>query len=747
MNIDQLTNKEDYSIPNTPDINIIELSSEDASLKESSVAPSAPVKKPTVKQQKKIKRVLYNYRKDPRYKGQPLEFEIHLNQEEGTLVNFSELVKNYLDEQEARKKELGEVTESDSQLSEALVSGSHSEDESSGDSSENLEDSATTLDEEEIQDDLLKGFLKRANAYNYGTGSEGDVSDIGEYDYHDYFIDDSELLNAPKKKNNRKSKAKVGGKLQSEQLSQSEDEPNFNEFGKDPRGISRFFVHYGPLPSTSDGKTEPPKPKTRPKPSVGPRLSKKQSTLGAPGSSLLVPHNPIKKTPTKKVPKKELPLNPTKSTNLLKQTTQARKEIDINNFTSEDSELGPSSSTSASDLEQASNIRTTSSLQPNGSRPILNSPNHREHIHARPPLKFQPKSNEKPVGKNLTSLKPFTSKFSLNPPKSSAKATRSPPNVREVSDGPLKKILNSPTSPLRPILTLKPISKRRKLLTPNVKAARQQREWYRNLPIPPSLEVGPESHEFAPELERLFLDLKHTIKIDMVPYGAVPVTVKTITLDLIRVHLRFNLTSSGNPPINFIQRLSFIYGQDRLYILKLISKMFLADQLAQRIKEKEEEMESLKQAIIEKTSKPTSESKKFIWDTKMREQVCRLAQLEKAIYHLTIKKLSAEGKNDVSLSEESCLTKVCSEIFQLFPEAYNVSIKRIITNNMDNLEPLEPDFSLEKFFLDRPKQTLDRASTSHDPIRTISYKEPQTISPSQDSTRLPSINLPDSSLM
>lgn len=172
MNIDQLTNKEDYSIPSSSiGIRIGFTSSEDENRQEEKETPSRPVKKQRVKRRRKTKRVLYDYRKDPRYDGLPLEFDVPLNNEDGTLVNFAELVKNHLDEQEARKRELGESTENESNFTEALESGSQTQtqtqDEDGEDLSENLDDDSPISGGEDIQDEFLLGLLRKAKAGEY----------------------------------------------------------------------------------------------------------------------------------------------------------------------------------------------------------------------------------------------------------------------------------------------------------------------------------------------------------------------------------------------------------------------------------------------------------------------------------------------------------------------------------------------------------------------------------------------------
>lgn len=166
MDISQITNQDDSpsNLGHNP-ISINLITSSDEKEHETSLAAKPPVRKVRVKRKRKAKRTLYDYRNDPRFKGQPLEFEIKL-EEGGTLVNYAELVKNHLDQIEADENSQEEESEGDSDSSEAIESDILSQDENevSGDS---LIPSSPVSGEEGIQDEFLLRLLRNSKQGKY----------------------------------------------------------------------------------------------------------------------------------------------------------------------------------------------------------------------------------------------------------------------------------------------------------------------------------------------------------------------------------------------------------------------------------------------------------------------------------------------------------------------------------------------------------------------------------------------------
>ncbi|KAI0224111.1 hypothetical protein L0F63_000256 [Massospora cicadina] len=663
MNIEDLTNGESTHSPDRgvgAGIDVIGSSDNDVR----STSPSTPVAKRAPKKlRRRLKPGLYDYRVDPRYKGQKLVFDIPL-QPEGIVVNFQQLVKDYLDAEEIRKRELGELSEEGGFASEAMEA---SQSQGSGSVGE-VDDALMPIPgEEAIEDEFLLGLLKKARSgvyeperhssfieltfenigLSWDLDSDESVGDPGDYDYSDDFIDDSELLHAPQRSATKKPKPKQRAKGSVTKPTDNEGETSFDEFGKDPRGISKFYVHHGPL---AEIQVSRPKPK--------PVLKQPVTTKQHKASNAELPSSAVRLTTDSGL----TPSMPPKNISSTQPIAQPNPTNQVNSLssTSDDSEL-------SSDTRP----NPSSTAKPHTPYPKSHTPTHHP---PRPQVATQLSRLESPsnptersLSKASTVSKHFTTKLPpINPrppkttPVASADKRLAPPGAIPSS---------ASLSPAPPSLTNAKASqntrvgpKQRKILQPNPKPVPIQKgePWYRSLPSHLGLKV-----EFTPRLEALFQYLKNAIE-GMPKPGPIPVNVKSITLDLIRIHLRYDLTASGSPPVGFIHRLTFLFKEDAAYINKLITKMFLSDQLAQRIKEKLETLEHFRK-FVSAHAKSALPDPTFKWTSEARELVCRLYQLNSAIYQLNAQKLTSEGKQDEIPDEKGFRDGLYEELNQFFP--------------------------------------------------------------------------------
>ncbi|KAI9297759.1 hypothetical protein K502DRAFT_339975 [Neoconidiobolus thromboides FSU 785] len=143
---------------------------------------------------------------------------LEVDLEKSYIVNVPKLLSEY--------QKQHEVLESSDTESECEV-----EDESEAD--EEVEESETSIDTE--NDQFFNKILQKAESY--------DAEDIGDYDYSDDFIDDSELILPTKKKETKAKKVVVVLNDQGNILTE-EEEQEFDE--------KQFFVYHGPLPNKKD---------------------------------------------------------------------------------------------------------------------------------------------------------------------------------------------------------------------------------------------------------------------------------------------------------------------------------------------------------------------------------------------------------------------------------------------------------------------------------------------------------------